>query len=215
MSDASYVPIGASLTVKQAVDAALGFLYDPNQAVFEIDSDADWRLLHIRCSRDVTLDPAAQWGVSLENAKLTDLQKIYTAGQAEYDPPRIVCNTGDAVPETTLGANSDVFPPVFEQYAANNPIEDYPYPQNIKTADGGENPLSLQVQKTYSLTIVQEVGTYIFPIAYHRNTQAGVDVRQVLRSDLAFWPMPRHAVWSQYQKIIGLNASTILPPPAP
>lgn len=209
MSDATLIPIGATLTVAQAVNTGLGFLYDPNQATFEIDSDGDWRLLHIKCTREEN----APWVISLENAKLTDLQNIYNAGAPEYNPPRIVCSIDQAVPETTVGGNANVMPPLFETYAHTNPQLTYNYPFFVQVSGGGEEPFSLVTQMQYSVTIVQEVGTYIIPIAYHSTADGVADVRQVARSDLSFWPMPKHAVWGKFEKIIGLQATTVLPPP--
>lgn len=213
MSDATFIPIGGSLSVEQAVDKALSYLYDPNMAVFEIDSDSDWGLIHIKCTRVQN----GGWVFALENAKVTDLMKIYTFGEPEYDPPRIVCSSDTPVPETTTGLNNDVTPPLFELYdwnIFNNPEINYTYPAFIETATG-QQPLTLKTRMRYTVTIVQEIGTYIIPIAYHRNTAQKTEVLQIARSDASFWPMPKHAVWGKFEKIIGLEASTVLPPPSP
>ena len=217
MADASLIPIGASITVLEALNKTLGVLYDANLATYEIESDGDWRLLHIRCSRGMVEGVPGPWGVSLENAKLNDLQKIYAPYTgAEYDPPRIVSRIGEAVPENIEPPNNDVSPPYVQEYAGGEPIYyQYPYPEQIGVASGGFLPLQLVTQKMFTLCALHEIGTYIIPIAYHRNTDGGVAVEQVVRSDVSFWPMPSHAAWSYHEKIIGLEASTTLPPPSP
>jgi len=192
-------------------------LYDGNQATYEIDSDGDWRLLHIRCSREMVAGVPGPWGVSLENAKLNDLQKIYAPYTgAEYDPPRIVCINGEAVLANIEPPNNDASPPLVQEYAGGEPvINQYPYTQQVMVAGGGSLPLTLVTQKMWTLCALHEIGTYIIPIAYHRNTDAGVAVEQVVRSDVSFWPMPSHASWAFHEKIIGLEASTTLPPAPP
>jgi hypothetical protein len=91
----------------------------------------------------------------------------------------------------------------------------YTYPSLINVAEGGVFPLTLITQMMFNITTVEEIGTYIIPIAYHRNIGDGVQVEQVLRSDASFWPMPKHAIWSEFEKIVSLSTTTALPPPEP
>lgn len=212
MSDSTFVPIGSSVEVVSAINKDLGLLVDGNLATYRLDSDSEWRLLHVRCSRTAE----TQWAFSLENAKLTDLQKIYDEDAPEYDPPRIMDFQGRVVVNNPSAPNAGIDPPNFRGPFSwgeePSPESSYLYPHLVKIEDGSSQPLSLRTEWNYHVTSVQEVGTYILPIAYHRNTGGGVEVVQIARSDLSFWPMPPHAVWSRFEKIVGLEGGTELPP---
>lgn len=205
--DTTFVSIGESLTVKEAVNKALPFLLDANQALFEIDSDSEPRLIHLVCSRGAADN--TPWTVRLENDKLTEIQKYFTAPNEEghdaekYNPPRVVDSFGQLVPEpgTSIG-DAGFFPSLIKNLTRPGNYGEYTFYTKLydfyPLIPGGAQVsfLKMDGEQRYRHHIIQEVGTYIVPICYHRTTDKGFESIQVLRSDAQFWPMPPHAAYS-------------------
>lgn len=211
--DSSFVSIGGSLTVKEAINKALPYLLDANQQLFEIDSDSNPRLIHLRVTRS---NGQAPWSCTLQNSELSDLAKIYDHEQAEFNPPRIV--NGDI--NIVVGPRTPNEEPVSKDPFLDNalgkvylkgdnqnpwdsaPLPDFDFSMNLKDVVVPDVPpvyptdLRMQGEQRYRTHQLAEVGTYIIPICYHRTTDKGFESIQVLRSDASFWPMPIHQVWS-------------------
>lgn len=205
MPDLSAIPLGTGIQIFTGLNAALGYLFDPNRATYKINSSSsEWCLIYIRATKDESL---TDWQFTLESNTVTNVAKIYDKTDPAYDPPRVVDMLEDPIP-----VNNNETVPAFEPYINPEATQNTYMVPGIMPASGGSVDLIITTEIKFRKHIIQEVGTYIMPIAYHIATDAGLDIRQVARSDWAFWPMPHHAAWHRAEEIISFTGSTDLPP---
>lgn len=205
MPDLSCIPLGTGVQLYAGLNKTLNYLFDLNRPTYKITSSAsEWCLIYIRA---VKTEHAAAWSFTLESDTVANVAKVYDSTDPAYDPPRIVNADDQAVPVSNME-----FAPVFAEYIPASPTVTQWIVPGIKDINDGQVDITIETQRKYRRHTIEEVGTYIMPIAYHRATDAGLDIRQVARSDWAFWPVPLHAVWHSADEIIAFSGSTNLPP---
>ena len=220
MADNSIVPLGTGVTITDALQPNLGLLLDANQATYEIASGAGLHLLFIRADRT---GPDTAWAFSLQSLPVEQVENIFKsiAEGGENNSPHWVDGNGYPVAMDTAW-QSYTYP--------NTPNREYPpgpLPSQIETTapdvvqakqSGVTNvlsPIELEFDPgRMSLNKITEVGTHIFPLAYHRIVDGEPPralVIQVARSDWHFWPMPTFPVWSKAPYIyrLGLSSSGV------
>ena len=81
--------------------------------------------------------------------------------------------------------------------------------------DGIYGPASINLRYRYYhrlvVTHLNEVGTHIYPIAYHRivpGDPPAAEIVQIARSDWHFWPMPKMPIWSRFHELVDFSADT-------
>lgn len=205
MPDLSAIPLGTGVEIFTGLNKALDYLFDPNRATYKINSSStEWCLIYIRATKDESL---TDWQFTLESDTVANVAKVYDKTDPAYDPPRVVDSLQDPIP-----VNNNETVPAFEAYV-NPDATQKTYVLTEILPTGWTLNLVITTQLKYRKHIIQEVGTYIMPIAYHIATDAGLDIRQVARSDWAFWPMPHHAAWHRAEEIISFTGGSSLPPP--
>lgn len=211
--DKSIVPLSDTVTINNGINQSLGLLLNANQAQYNIKSGTDWHLLFIRAVKSAA---EGGWAFTLESLPTTEVAAIYTYGEGSYDPPRLIDARGYPVAKVK---DFDAYSIPTIEY--KDLIDPPPPPTPIGPTSVG-NPTSYRNRQ--SLTNIIEVGTHIYPIAYHRISSDVPPVGQVIQvasSDWNFWPLPNIPIWSQQPEIISghisdlLNGGTTPPTPSP
>lgn len=211
--DPSVVPIGAGVTVKKALKKDLGLLLDANQASYGLKSGSAWHLLFIRA---VKTEANGKWVFSLESDTAENVGKIYKKGMAGYDPPRFI----GPYPISHSTRWWDPYLPAIRYRGLPIPPPD---PEEISVTWYDINAtfspplledrtLKLRWYERHTYTELTEIGTHIYPIAYHRivkpddeNLAPVAQVVQVARSDWHFWPMPTVPIWALRPQLLDLT----------
>ena len=206
MADKSIVPLGTGVTIKDALQPQLGLLLDANQATYEIASGSGLHLLFIRADRT---GPNTGWGFSLQSLPIEEVEDIFKSPSdgGENSAPHWVDSEGYQVAMDTEAESYRPAATFLREYGPGNvPTEvESTIPQTIEGRDAiGTSvlaPLELGFDPSrMALNKITEVGTHIYPLAYHRIVQGNPPralVIQVARSDWHFWPMPTVPVWSR------------------
>lgn len=212
MPDLSAIPLGTGVSLFNGLNKNLSYLFDLNQPTYQIQSGpGEWWLLYIRATKSESAgEDEAQWVFTLESDTVANVARIYDRTDPAYDPPRIVDRVGNPVP---VNVNETV--PNMDTFISASPVTTSWTVPGIMADDYGSISLNITTQVKYRRHTVEEVGTYIMPIAYHQATDAGLDIRQVARSDWAFWPVPMHGIWHRADEIISFSGGTDLPPESP
>jgi len=210
MADYSKIPLSAGVGVYDHGPNApdLKSLLDANEATYVISSGTAPHLLFVRAVNKT----GGTWVFTLESIMLSQLT-VYKYGSADYDPPRIVDSTQEAVRQDV---GDGVVAPFFEHMI--DPDEESQELRSftvgtVMMGDGGTADIKLEIEPRLYMTIVEEIGTHIIPIAYHKVDGGELKITQVQHGDIDFWPVPRHAIWSKSLKIKDFTfADTSLPP---
>jgi len=218
MSDKSIVPLGTGVSIKAGLNPALGVLLNANQATYSIASGSEWHLLFVAA---VKTEVGGGWAFSLQSMSVED-----AADLVDLYPPHMVDSLG--YPIAVTPGRDDYATPAMPYKEA--PIDPSPI-QEDKTAgplkdylpESPESNVPIDIQLIWlnrqSLHTTEELGTHLYPIAYHRivgDTNPVAQVVQVARSDWHFWPLPKMGIWSKQPQITSLaKTSTTIPPPPP
>lgn len=199
MPDLSNIPFGPGVELWNGLNKNLEVLFDPNRATYKINSSrSEWSVLFIRAKKEPSAlaDPYG-WQFTLESDTVANVAKVFDKTDPAYDPPRIVNKDAAAIPVADNEQKATITDYI------GSPATKTAYPVSF-TLPGwtGSVDLTIETEVKYRLHWVDEVGTYIMPIAYHKATDAGLDIRQVARSDWSFWPVPLHAVWSRAEEVV-------------
>lgn len=213
MADNSKIPLGKGVAVYDHGPNApdLKSLLDANEATYVIASGLAPHLLFVRAVNA----SGGEWKFTLESIQLS-LLTVYQYGSADYDPPRIVDASQTAVRQDV---GEGVLPPYFDHMVDPDTESQDERTFTVGTVmmgDGGTADIKLELEPRLYMTILEEIGTHIIPIAYHKIDGGELVIKQVQHGDIDFWPVPRHAVWSKSLKIKDFTfADTNLPPGPP
>lgn len=220
--DLSVITLGAGISrVDSIVDN--GALVQSNAPIYQIEIGEAWHILCIKAvGRDNDETPKG-WEFELVNIPYADALKYYDPNQLEYDPPRIVDSNYDPVRGDTANMPQAYDPSTGG--VGNHPSEMDGWKEENQTVFtlsgplvedpilGGVKPIVFRYKYRYTLHRLVEVGTYLFPICYHRSTAQGLQIQQVARSDFSFFPIPRINTWSKWAEPFALEwGDTELPP---
>lgn len=210
MSDKSIIPLGTGVTITDALQPQLGLLLDANQATYQIASGEGLHLLFIRADR-FTFNEG--WTFSLQSLPIEQVENIFKsiAQGGENRSPRWVDEISQQVAMDTE-EESHYTPTTQQKQEALGLINISTYPYLVSSELGAipvNLPLNLEYyEKVNYLNKIIEVGTHIYPIAYHRviaGDPPRAYITQVARSDWHFWPAPNTPIWNVAPK---LNALT-------
>jgi hypothetical protein len=211
--DKSIVPLGTGVAVKTGLNPALGVLLNANQATYSLASGSEWHLLFIKAQKT---EVGGGWAFSLQSMEVEE-----AADLVDDDPPRMVDSLGYPI-AVTSGKNDYATPALpykelpddpsgIQEDKTAGPFRDYP--------DEGPVDVQLTWLNRHSLHTTEELGTHIYPLAYHRivgDANPVAQVIQIARSDWHFWPLPKMGIWSKQPFITSLaKTTTTLPPPPP
>lgn len=200
MPDLSNIPFGPGVELWNGLNKNLEVLFDPNRATYKINSSrSEWSVLFIRAKKEPSAlaDPYG-WQFTLESDTVANVAKVFDKTDPAYDPPRIVNRDAAAIPV----ADSEALVTTYTYSPPGYTPPQFSYQVNIPYPGGGD-PVTLTIETAIRNRMhwIEEVGTYVMPIAYHKATDAGLDIRQVARSDWSFWPVPLHSVWHRAEEI--------------
>ena len=217
MSDKSIVPLGMGVSISTGLNPALGVLLNANQATYSIASGSAWHLLFIKA---VKTEVGGDWVFGLQSMEVEDAADLIDAF-----PPHMVDSLGYPIAVTpgrddySTPAMPYKEPPLdpspIQQDLVAGPVKDY---IGISPTSGVPVNLQLTWLNRQSLHTTEEIGTHLFPIAYHRivgDTNPVAQVVQVARSDWHFWPLPKMGIWSKQPQITTFAKAGTSPPPPP
>lgn len=198
------VPLGDGVNIATGINKSLGYLVDCNQATYNIASGSAWHLLYIKAARpSVGETVSASWTFSMESKTVAEVAAL--VGPNLETTPRFVDVTGTQVRPLV---NESPHRPSPTFVSENKVSETLVSAHQVMGA-----PVALPTNITLEyinnqrwLTLLQEVGVHIYPIAYHRTVGNGTaEIVQCARSDFHFWPMPTVPVWSVMDNIMAID----------
>lgn len=210
MTDSSQIPFGQGVAVYQpGPNGSVPVLLDSNECSYAITTGIAPHLLYVKAKNDGT-----GWKFTLESKQISQIRE-YDPEHDDYDPPRIVDVDKVAVRQDIPDGNAtakvqktdDLDPDLGPASYTIGPVaNDLLAPTFI----------TLQMRHLVTLTILEEIGTHIIPIAYHRVNGGELMIEQVQHGDIDFWPVPKHGVWGKSMELVNFTlADTVLPEPPP
>lgn len=207
MADLSQIPFGQGVAVYQpGPNGSQPVLLDSNECQYAITSGIAPHLLYVKAKNS-----GEGWVFTLESKQISQIRE-YDPDHEDYDPPRIVDVEKNVVRQDIPDGNAtakvlktdDLDPDLGPASYTIGPV-----------LDGLMAPtyITLQMRHLVTLTILEEIGTHIIPIAYHHIDGGDLVIEQVQHSDIDFWPVPKHGVWGKSMELVNFAiADTVLPP---
>lgn len=209
MADKSIIPLGKGVSVYlPGPSGSSNELLDSNECAYAIVTGSMPHLLYVKATNP---GGANNWSFELRSEPVSSI-RYYDADHDDYDPPRIA-----DVEKKPVRQDIPNWEATAKVQWTENLREDlgpvyYQVPSRPTTT--GMYWIRIRVKNKCTMTILEEIGTHIIPIAYHTTDPVdGLKIEQVQHSDIEFWPVPRHAVWGETMTLEDFSEfSPSLPP---
>lgn len=221
MADKTVIPLSTGVGLANTASTNVSnSLLDSNQSTYAITTGAAPHLLFVRAKK---AEVGAPWVFTLESQQISKI-RVYDPDSEDYDPPRLVDIQGsvirpgieslDDVPQIPAIAEFEDPRKQPDSYARAG-LQGLQITDSVFTVTGSPHPgnVAINIKPTLTITTVEEIGTYILPIAYHSTIGGQVNLTQVARSDLSFWPIPRITNWGYSMQITEFKANAEAPTP--